>query len=113
MESWWGRRYDRAALENLYGPDLGVLTLQSTLDRGLPHEQAVAIGVLGRERPPWALPYLVQQMDDDYPLVRYFALHAIGDITGTLPDWDMNADGPALRRLATDWLAGRDRPVSN
>ena len=41
MESWWGRKYDRAALENLYG-GLQARPLPATLIRGKAHEQAVA-----------------------------------------------------------------------
>ena len=60
METWWGRKYDRAALANLYG-SLEARPLPATLMRGKAHEQAVAVAVLGdahadggaaRRRPP-------------------------------------------------------------
>ena len=55
MESWWGRKYDRAALANLYGT-LEARPLPATLMRGKAHEQAVAMAVLGDARRTEALP---------------------------------------------------------
>ena len=42
MESWWQKRYDRAALRALYGDSLDVGVLEATLARGRPHEQLTA-----------------------------------------------------------------------
>jgi hypothetical protein len=77
MERWWGKQYDRAALRALYGDDLSVNALRATLDRGKPHEQAVAIAVLGEARDRSAIPLLAAQLSHDYPLVRYFAQRAL------------------------------------
>ena len=49
MERWWGKRYDRARAAPLYG-DLDARPLVATLARGKPHEQAVALAVLGEAR---------------------------------------------------------------
>ena len=49
MEGWWGKRYDRAALADLYGT-LDARPLVATLTRGKAHEQAVAVAVLGEAR---------------------------------------------------------------
>ena len=37
MERWWDKRYDRGALEALYG-DLGANALVRTVEMGKPHE---------------------------------------------------------------------------
>src|SRR6185369_6882762 len=50
MERFWGKSYDRTALQALYGEDLSVKPLEATLARGKPQEQAVAIGVFGEQR---------------------------------------------------------------
>src|SRR5688572_25364821 len=76
MERWWGKRYNRRALRALYGPDLRALALDATLLRGKPHEQAVAIGVIGRQRLATRAPLLVEALDNEYPLVRFYAKNA-------------------------------------
>src|SRR5262249_42128546 len=69
MEQWWGKQYDRAALRTLYGPDLAVNALRATLERGKPHEQAVAITVLGEAKDGTAIAALVPMLAHQYPLV--------------------------------------------
>jgi predicted CXXCH cytochrome family protein len=81
MERWWGKRYDRAAIERLYG-DLRAPVLDATLRRGLPHEQAVAMSVLGKAGVRSAEPAIAAQLIHDYPLVRYQALRALGRLRG-------------------------------
>ena len=76
MESWWGRKYDRAALENLYGT-LEARPLQATLMRGKAHEQAVAVAVLGEAHRTEALPGIARQLVNPFPLVRYYARRAV------------------------------------
>ncbi|MDP8999799.1 MAG: hypothetical protein M3O46_06785, partial [Myxococcota bacterium] len=49
MEAWWPVRYPRQRLQELYG-SLDANTMHATLERGKPHERAVAIGVLGEAR---------------------------------------------------------------
>ncbi len=113
MERWWNRTFDRGRLHTLYGFDLGVNAIDATFVRGLPHEQAVAIGVSGRERNRDRLPRLVEQLDNPYPLVRYFAHHAIGAIIGQPPPLDMTRPGADLVRDARNWLSAHQRPGVN
>jgi len=107
MERLWGRSYDRGALERLYGPSLDVNVLSATLARGKPHEQVVAIQVLGRERRGDATLAILAQLEHDFPLLRFFARDALERITGKRLALDMHADGPALvaqarKRLGLD-----------
>jgi hypothetical protein len=81
MERWWGKRYDRQVLQALYG-DLQQSPLQSTLARGKPHEQAVAIISLREQKVREALPLVAQQIANPLPLVRYQARKAINALVG-------------------------------
>ena len=76
MEAWWGRKYDRAALANLYGT-VDARPLQATLMRGKAHEQAVAVAVLGEAGRKEALPGIARQLANPFPLVRYYAKRAV------------------------------------
>jgi len=76
MESWWGRKYDRAALANLYGT-LEARPLPATLMRGKAHEQAVALAVLGEAHRTEALPGIARQLVNPFPLVRYYAKRSV------------------------------------
>ena len=104
MERWWGRRYDRSALRGLYGDDLAVNALGATLARGKPHEQAVAIAVLGEAADRAAIPALAAQLSHDYPLVRYFAQRALQTLTGQPVPIDVGAPAAEVRRQAAAWL---------
>jgi predicted CXXCH cytochrome family protein len=104
MERWWNRRYDRAALHALYGDDLTVNALRATLARGKPHEQAVAIAVLGQSGDRTAIPALAAELGHDYPLVRYFAQRALETLTGAPVAIDVGAPAAEVRRAAADWL---------
>jgi len=104
MERWWNKRYSRNALAALYGEDLRANVLARTLARGKPHEQAVAVAVLGDARDARAIDMVVEQLSNDIPLVRYFARESLTRITGTRPDLDMSADGRTLVRDARQWL---------
>jgi predicted CXXCH cytochrome family protein len=81
IERWWGKRYDRGALTRLYG-DLRTPVLEATLRRGLPHEQATALAVLGEARTKRAEPLIAGQLAHEYPLVRYVARHALERLGG-------------------------------
>jgi hypothetical protein len=81
MERWWGKRYDRATLQALYG-DLRQPPLLSTLARGKPHEQAVAIISLREQNVREALPLVARQIAHPLPLVRYQARKAIDALGG-------------------------------
>jgi predicted CXXCH cytochrome family protein len=87
MERWWGKRYDRDKLRVLYG-DLSAPVLAATLARGKPHEQATAIAVLGDAHATDAAPALTAALTHPYPLVRYYALHALKKmgIAAALPE---------------------------
>jgi predicted CXXCH cytochrome family protein len=88
MERWWGKRYDRAALRDLYG-DLGAKPLVATLARGKAHEQATAVAVLGEARSAEALPAAARLLASPFPLVRYYARKAVGAIRGSPCDVDV------------------------
>jgi predicted CXXCH cytochrome family protein len=107
IERWWGKRYDRNALIRLYG-DLRTPVLEATVKRGLPHEQATALAVLGEQLSRWrrravpavagareardplrvpdtmksAEPLIAGQLAHEYPLVRYFARNALERLGG-------------------------------
>jgi hypothetical protein len=96
IERWWGKRYDRGALTRLYG-DLRTPVLQATVKRGLPHEQATALAVLGEQRVAAAEPLIAGQLVHDYPLVRYFARRALERLGGAPIALDVEQPLPALR----------------
>jgi predicted CXXCH cytochrome family protein len=76
MEKWWPVRYPRQRIEELYG-SLDANVIRATLERGKPHEQAVAIGVLSEARALDAAPLLSRQLANEYPLVREWARRAL------------------------------------
>jgi predicted CXXCH cytochrome family protein len=76
MERWWNKSYDRDALAKLYGP-LDARTMMATLERGKPHEQAVALFVLGQNRERAAAPAIARALAVDLPLVRQYARDAL------------------------------------
>ena len=104
MEEWWGKQYDRADLQALYGPDLAVNALRATLERGKPHEQAAAIGVLGEVKDRTAVAALVPMLSHEYPLVRYYAQRALQLISGDPVAIDVGAPAADVRRAADAWL---------
>ncbi|MCX5743724.1 MAG: ammonia-forming cytochrome c nitrite reductase subunit c552, partial [Proteobacteria bacterium] len=103
METWWGKTFDRAALHRLYGPDLSRNALRAALD-GLPHEQAVAIAVLGEAKDRSAIPLIARHLAHAYPLVRFFAQRALQTITGLPVAIDLNAAAATIRPLADDFV---------
>jgi hypothetical protein len=84
MEKWWPVRYPRQRLEELYG-SLGANVMRATLERGKPHEKAVAIGVFAEAGTPAkaagqsvdAAPLIARELQNDYPLVRDWARRAL------------------------------------
>jgi predicted CXXCH cytochrome family protein len=97
MERWWGRTYDRAALETLYG-DLGARPLEATLARGKAHEQAVALAVLGAAHATDAVPGVARQLVNPFPLVRYYARKALAALRGE--DCAVDLDRPTAEIAA-------------
>jgi hypothetical protein len=76
METWWPVRFPRQRLEELYG-SLDANAIRATLERGKPHEQAVAIGVLAERRALDAAPLVARQLANEFPLVREWARRAL------------------------------------
>ncbi|HXJ22724.1 MAG TPA: cytochrome c3 family protein [Polyangia bacterium] len=91
MERWWGRRYDRAMLQVLYG-SLDALPLEATVDRGKAHEQAVAVAALGAAGATGATPAVARQLVNPFPLVRYYARRALAALRGA--DCPIDLDRP-------------------
>jgi predicted CXXCH cytochrome family protein len=114
LERWWGKRYDRAALRDLYG-DLDARPLEATLGRGKAHEQAVAVAVLGEAHARSALPAVARQLANPFPLVRYFARKAVGQIRGAPCEVDLDRPLPeiqaAARRCVPEMQAGPAAPA--
>jgi predicted CXXCH cytochrome family protein len=106
MEGWWGKRYDRAALRRLYGPDLDVLVLDATLERGKPHEQVVAAAVLGERRGRGAVELLLPHLSHPYPLVRRFVHHAVERAAGRRMGVDLDADPAGIAAEVERWRGG-------
>jgi len=104
MERLWHKRYDRDALRKLYGQDLRVNALEATLKYGKSHEQGTAVAIAGRDRRLDWLPLVTLQLANDYPLVRYFARHAVELITGAALPIDMNASGADVLKSAQAYL---------
>jgi predicted CXXCH cytochrome family protein len=107
MERFWHKHYDRAALERLYGSDLGKNALEVTLLGGKPHERAVAANVLAHAGRSDELSAIAAILDDEYPLVRYFGKAALERLTGAPLPLDMNASGSETRAAAERWLKAR------
>ena len=95
MEAWWGRKYDRAALANLYGT-VDARPLQATLMRGKAHEQAVAVAVLGEARRTEALPGIARQLVNPFPLVRYYAKRAVDTLADRPCAVDLDRTTPEI-----------------
>jgi predicted CXXCH cytochrome family protein len=104
MEKLWNKHYDRDKLRRLYGHDLQQNTILLTLLGGKPHERAVAMAVAARDRVPGTLPLIVDGLENDYPLVRYFARHSLEKRFGEPIPLDMSADGPDLALAAKQWI---------
>jgi hypothetical protein len=104
MERWWKKSYNRSALHELYGPDLSVNAIDATLRRGKPHEKAAAIGAIKQQNLDALAPLLVEELDNEYPLVRFFAKSALERLLGPAPAIDWHAPGPVLVDQGRRWL---------
>jgi len=120
MERWWGKRFDRGALRGLYGDDLSVDALDATLARGKAHEQAAAIAslgaaataggdgamaVAGRATARREVPHILPSLWHEYPLVRFYARHALEQITGVPVPIDPDEPAARIQDEARRWLA--------
>jgi hypothetical protein len=94
MERWWGKRYDRNALVELYG-SLDARPIEATLARGKAHEQAVALSVAGGARLPGVVPAVARQVVNPFPLVRYYARRALEALRGPCAV-DLDRDTPEI-----------------
>lgn len=103
MERWWNKHFDRGRLLALYG-DLKALPLPVTVQHGKAHEQATALAVLGKARAP-AAGVVADQLLNPYPLVRYFARQALGDIAGRPCDVNLDQDDGQIRADVARWVA--------
>ena len=106
MESWWTRRFDRASLLALYG-DLDANAMRATLEKGKPHEQAIAMFVLGRARDKNAVPLVARQVVHPIPILRYYAENALSEIFGEPCDVDLHRENGAIVKDLRAWLAAR------
>lgn len=104
MERFWGKRIDRAVLQGVYG-SLDANVIDATLARGKAHEQAVAISLLGEKRDRRAAHAIADQLTNEYPLVRFYAEHALEKITGETSPLDMYEDDAALHAAGLAWVA--------
>jgi predicted CXXCH cytochrome family protein len=96
MEKWWGKHYDRAALQRLYGADLRQNPVRITLLGGKPHEQALAADIAVRKNVPGTTDSVVALATNPYPLVRYFARHSLERRFNVAMPVDMNLPGAEL-----------------
>jgi predicted CXXCH cytochrome family protein len=105
MEAWWGKSYDRARLRNLYGDDLAhALPLGETLARGKPHEQAVALTLLGERKQRELVPLMAAQLTHPIPILRYYAVNALEATLGGRAPLDVHAKSDAIVAAARRWL---------
>jgi predicted CXXCH cytochrome family protein len=106
MERFWGKRYDRSRLVELYG-DLRAHVLLATVSFGHAHEQATAVHVLGEHRVDAAIAVVADQMRNPYPLVRYYARQALGRIAGRPCDVSLDQDDARIQADTARWLGER------
>lgn len=104
MERLWGKRIDRAVLDGVYGR-LDQNVIDVTLARGKPHEQAVAIELLGERRDRRAARAIGVELTNEYPLVRFYAESALEKISGEPSPLDMYAPADELRAAGDAWVA--------
>jgi predicted CXXCH cytochrome family protein len=104
METWWGKRYPRAALQALYGDDLGVSPLVAAL-RGKPHEQLTAAAVLRERGPRASASLIVPLLSSEYPLVRYWAREAVEGTLGRPLPVDLEGEASVVDREAGAFVA--------
>lgn len=111
MERWWHESYDRDRLRLLYGDDLAHADpLLATLQRGKPHEQAVAITLLGARDDREAAPLIAEQLTHRIPILRYYAVRALERILRTPSPLDVHAPDDVIAAAARSWLsAARER----
>lgn len=108
MERWWGKSFERGALERLYGA-LDANVVLATAERGKPHEQAVAFQLLGDAKVAAAVPLLASQLSHPYPIVRGYAKRALDEIFGAPVPIDIDAPRAVIEERARALVAPRSR----
>ncbi len=104
VQRLWKKAYSVEMMRALYG-DLEENALVATLRRGKPHEQAVAMAVLGEARVRSAAPLIAKQLTHPYPLVRGYAQDALEAILGSKSPVDLNQEDSEIEAEARRWLA--------
>jgi predicted CXXCH cytochrome family protein len=113
MERWWGRRFDRAKLRALYGDDLAVRPLPTTIARGKPHEQAAAAALLGEAGARGDAPAIAPLLGHGVPLVRWYARAALVQLLGAPPkELDLHATAAEIARVAGRWIGAPTSTVA-
>jgi hypothetical protein len=97
MQTWWDKKFSKAALRRLYGDDLSVNAITATLERGKPHEQLTAAATLGDHGTRADAARVATQLLHDMPLIRYFALRAMEKLLGRSLDIDLNLSVTEIR----------------
>jgi predicted CXXCH cytochrome family protein len=105
MERWWGKRYDRGRLKQLYGQDLSLNPVRIALLGGKAHEQALAADTAVRQNLPDTTLAIVSLLRNQYPLVRYFARHSLEQRLGARMEIDMNLPAVELEQAGRAWLS--------
>jgi predicted CXXCH cytochrome family protein len=103
VQRLWKRAYSVEQMRALYG-DLDENALVATLRLGKPHEQAVAISVLGDARVRTAAPLIAKQLTHPYPIVRGYAQDALESILGSKSPVDLTQDDTEIELRAQRWL---------
>jgi hypothetical protein len=104
MERWWPVRYPRQRFMEMYG-SLDANVMRATLDRGKPHEQAVAMATLASAGAQDAVPAIARELLNDYPLVREWARRALVSLLGRC-DVDLSSDDATIARQAAACAGG-------
>ena len=108
METWWKKAYPRDELTGLYG-DLNAPVLDATIDRGKPHEVAVAAALLGATHHKRDAPQIAKALANEYPLIRMIAARALDDALGEKCGLDVNGESvAAVEARAAACLAGKN-----
>jgi predicted CXXCH cytochrome family protein len=106
MEKWWGKTYDRDKLRALYG-SLDADPLRETIRRGKPHEQAVALLLVGEAKSRADLALLASQLTNGVPIVRYYAERALEAVLGEKLGVDLFQTNEQIRAQAEARLGTR------
>ena len=89
----------------LYGDDLDANALVATLARGKPHEQAVAMTLLGARGDKSVAPLVAVQLTHPIPILRYYAVAALEALLGGRAPFDVHAGSGEIVAAAQKWLA--------